>query len=149
MALDPRTPVLVGVGQTLRKPQPAPDQPEPAEMMAEALRLAERDSGGAGLLGRAQSVRVVDLLSWRYVNPAQLVGQLIGASPAETVQSTVGGNSPQMLLNDAAAAITRGELDVAVIGGPEPVPPGMPPRRTNEHLEWTNQPADTPAPRVM
>src|SRR5947209_10811827 len=64
MALDPRTPVVVGVGQTLRKPQTAADQPEPAEMMAEALRLAERDSGGAGLLGRAQSVRVVDLLSW-------------------------------------------------------------------------------------
>jgi acetyl-CoA C-acetyltransferase len=65
------------------------------------------------------------------------------------VQSTVGGNSPQMLLNDAAATISRGELDVAVICGAEAVYTRMLTRRTHEHLEWTNQPADTPAPRVM
>ena len=71
MALDPRTPVVAGVGQLVRRPpaEPTPEwvssAPEPVDMMAEALRSAAADSGAASdLLARADSVRVVSLLSW-------------------------------------------------------------------------------------
>ena len=150
MTLDPRTPVLVGVGQTLRKPERAEGQAEPAEMMAEALRLAERDAGSSTLLSRTQSVRVVDLLSWKYANTPLLVGEAIGATDVrQLIQSTVGGNSPQMLVNDAAAAIAGGEIDVAVVCGAEAVFTRMVARKTGEEVAWTQQPAGTPAPEIM
>src|SRR5687767_2855527 len=109
MALDPRTPVIVGVGQTLRRLESPAGASEPVDMMVEALRVAADDSGaGAALLARADSVRVIEVLSWRYANPALLVAERVGASPRQLVKSTTGGNSPQLVLNDAAAAVQRG-----------------------------------------
>jgi acetyl-CoA C-acetyltransferase len=119
MTLDPRTPVIVGIGQISRRPSSPDEALEPVDLMAEATRAAVADTGADGLLRRVQSVRVVEVLSWRYHDPAALVAERIGASPRETVVSTVGGNSPQMLVNRTAASIRAGELDVAVITGAE------------------------------
>ena len=101
MALDPRTPVIVGVAQTLRRPEDPAATTPPVDMMADALRLAADDSGaGADLVSRADSVRVAAVLSWRYSDPGALVAERLGISPRTTVVTTTGGNSPQMLLND-------------------------------------------------
>ena len=71
MALDPRTPVVVGVGQVSTPADAglAADRPEPLELMTAALRAAAEDCDGAGaggsapagsaLLRRADSLRVV------------------------------------------------------------------------------------------
>ncbi|HZQ26649.1 MAG TPA: acetyl-CoA acetyltransferase [Acidimicrobiales bacterium] len=152
MSLDPRLPVVVGVGQLVRKPDPedVPSLSEPADMMVEALRRAGDDSGtGDRLLRSADSIRVVELLSWRYGNPALLLAERLGASPRETVLSTTGGNTPQMVVNDAAAAIQRGELDVALVAGAEAVYTRLLARKTKDWLQWTNQGEDTPAPRTI
>ncbi|MDE3086339.1 MAG: hypothetical protein KGJ77_06190, partial [Acidobacteriota bacterium] len=50
MAADPRTPVLVGVGQVLERPDgriPLTDRPEPVALMARALEAAAADCGPA------------------------------------------------------------------------------------------------------
>jgi acetyl-CoA C-acetyltransferase len=140
--------VIVGVAQTLRRPDTAQGTTEPVAMMAEAARLAGDDSGtGDRLLRSADSIRVVELLSWPYPNPALLVGDLIGASPRQTVKTTTGGNSPQLLVNDTAAAIQRGELDVALVVGAEAVYTRLLARKEKAWLEWTTQDPDTtPAP---
>src|SRR5205807_3897724 len=92
MALDLRTPVVVGVAQTLRRPDPA-QATDPVDMMVEALRLAADDSGaGSALLERADSVRVAAVLSWRYTDPGAIVATRLGISPRETVVTTTGGN---------------------------------------------------------
>lgn len=156
MAIDPRTPVIVGVAQSVRRPPEAGElgaaevaaRPEPIEMMAEVLRLAQADSGAsADLLARAQSIRVVSLLSHAYLNPGLLLAERLGASPGETVLSTTGGNSPQSLVNDAAAAIAAGALDIVLITGAEAVYTRMLARRTGADLAWTNQDPATPRPR--
>lgn len=153
MTLDPRLPVVVGVGQLLRHPEPedVPSLSEPADMMVEALRQAAADSGaGDPLLAKADSVRVVELLSWRYANPAALVAERVGASPRQTVRSTTGGNTPQALVNDTAAAIQRGELDVALIAGAEAIYTRLLARKTKDWLQWTQQGEDdAPAPDVF
>jgi acetyl-CoA C-acetyltransferase len=151
MALDPRTPVLVGSGQTLRRLESAAGASEPVDMMVDALRAAAEDSGaGAKLLERADSIRVIEVLSWRYPNPAELLAERIGASPRELVKSTTGGNSPQMVLNDAAAAVQRGDLDVVLLAGAEAMYSRVLSRKTKEWLDWTRQPEDaTPAPRLI
>ncbi|MEY2477847.1 MAG: acetyl-CoA C-acetyltransferase [Actinomycetota bacterium] len=150
MPLDPRTPVIVGVGQTLRRLDTAAEATEPVDMMVDALRVAADDAGvGAALLERADSVRVIEVLSWRYANPGLLVAERVGASPRQLVKSTTGGNSPQMVLNDAAAAIQQGDLDVVLIAGAEAMRTRFLARKTKEWLEWTAQPAETPAPVVL
>jgi acetyl-CoA C-acetyltransferase len=152
MPLDPRLPVIVGVGQTVRRPAPedVADVSEPVDMMAEALRLAASDSGAArDLLGRVESVRVPELLSWRYANPALLLAERVGARPRQTVVTPTGGNSPQALVNDAADAIQRGDLDVAVVAGAEAVYTRLLARKTKAWLQWSQQPDDTPEPEVF
>ena len=149
--MDPRSPLIVGVGQSLRRLDNAEGAAEPVAMMAEVLRLAGTDSGtGDALLRRADSVRIVELLSWPYPNPALLVADLVGASPRQTVKTTTGGNSPQLLVNDTAAAIQRGELDVALIAGAEAVYTRLLTRKQKVHLDWTTQdPSTTPAPELV
>ena len=76
--LDPRLPIIVGTGQTMIRD--ASTEPlEPADLMAEALRQAEADSHGRGLLAGADQVLTVSELSWRYQNPALAVAERLDA----------------------------------------------------------------------
>ncbi len=80
--LDPRTPVLIGAGQLSQRVDRGADVLEPVDLLVEALRRAEVDSGGRGVLARADSVRVARMLSWRYGDPGALVGRARGRQPA-------------------------------------------------------------------
>ena len=166
MALDPRTPVVVGVGQVTTRPDagtvPAA-RPEPLDLMARSLLAAAEDCDGApeggpapagrALLRRADSIRVVLPLGWRVVNPAQLVADRLGfeegKEPAELMLSAVGGNTPQALMHDACGAISRGDLDVVLVTGAEAMYTRVLSRRDPgaAPLAWATQPAeDTPPP---
>lgn len=168
MALDPRTPVVVGVGQVQTPADAglaAADRPEPLELMTSALWAAAEDCDGAGpgsaapaghsLLRRADSVRVVAPLGWHAVNPALAVAQRLGygegASPRQLMLSAIGGNSPQALMHDACGAISRGDLDVVLVTGAEAMYARALARRdpAKPWLEWATQPEDSPAPEVF
>jgi acetyl-CoA C-acetyltransferase len=148
--LDPRTPVIVGVGQTLRRPTSVTETASPAQLMAESLDRAGHDSGtGDALLRGADSIRVIDQMSWPYVNPALAVAALIGAAPRQTLVTTVGGNSPQMVVNATAQAISDGELDVALICGAEAIYSRRSARKWDERLPWAHQDPGTRPPDVV
>ncbi len=162
MALDPRTPVVVGVGQSVTPPgaglEPA-ERPEPLELMVRALAAAAEDCDGVGpgaaapsghaLLRRADSIRVVLPLGWRAPNPALLVasrlGYAPGGEPAELMLSAVGGNTPQALMHDACRAISRGDLEVVLVTGAEAMYARARARRhpAGAPLSWASQPAET------
>jgi acetyl-CoA C-acetyltransferase len=155
VALDPRTPVLAGAGQVVVRPDPdlpLGERPEPVELMARALEEAARDCGrsGAGerLLGRAQSLRVMVPLCWSYADPAELVARRLGVDPPEHALTVIGGNGPQTVAAQTAAAIAEGRLDVAVLTGAECLYTLVAARRdpARPELPWTTQPPDTPAP---
>ena len=118
-------------------------------MMVEALRLAADDSGGDGLLEKADSVRVAAVLSWRYTDPGAIVATRLGISPKQTVVTTTGGNSPQMLLNDTALAIQRGDVDVALMAGAEAMYTRYRARKVKAHLDWEQQPPDVQPTQVL
>ena len=166
MALDPRTPVVVGVGQAVTPPdaglEPA-ERPEPLELMVRALRAAAEDCDGAApgaaaragstLIGRADSIRVVVPLGWRSVNPALLVAARLGFAegdePAELMLSAIGGNAPEALMHDACRSIGRGEHDVVLVTGAEAMYARALARRNpaGAPLSWASQPAEaTPLP---
>ena len=56
-----------------------------------------------------QSIRVVNLLTWKYGDPAFLIAQQLGLTPGETAYTTMGGQSPQSLVNATAAEIQAGD----------------------------------------
>ncbi|HYA68768.1 MAG TPA: hypothetical protein VED63_08550 [Acidimicrobiales bacterium] len=157
-ALDPRTPVLVGVGQVtnpLHGGENLTEREEPVTLMARALRCAAADAGGDGagsrLLERAQSIRVMVPLSWDYINPGVLVAADLGIEPSETVLSTTGGDSPQCAVTRTALAIQDGGLDVALVTGADCLATRVAARRHRDRpvLAWTTQSETTPAPTMM
>lgn len=106
--LDPRTPVLVGIGT-------ASGDVEAVELMALATEAALTDSGGRGLASGIDRVAVPQG-SWAYPDPARLVADRIGAREAETRLVEL-GIPQQSLINEALAAILSGRSDVAVVVG--------------------------------
>src|SRR5687768_4970079 len=148
MPIDPRTPVLVGAGQLLQRTTPE-EALEPVDMIAEAARRAAEDAGAPAILEAVDSIRIVALLSWRYVNHAALVAERVGASPRETAYTSMGGNTPQTLVNKTARAIAAGELDVALIGGAEAWRTRMAQRKQDIRPDWTVEPEGTVSPVVL
>jgi acetyl-CoA C-acetyltransferase len=118
MAVDPRAPVVVGVGQVNQRVAAEVARP-PIELLADAARAAAQDAKSPTILERVDAVAVVAIGSWQYPNPGAYVARLLGIEPRVTAVSTVGGNSPQLLVDEFAARIQQGELDVVLIGGAE------------------------------
>lgn len=139
--LDPRTPVLVGGGQVSRRTDPL----EPVDLIVHAAGLAAEEAGAPDLLAAVDSVLTVGLLSWRYRDPAALVGERIGAGPRRTGSTGDGGTGPQALVNRAAADIAAGRCDVALIGGAESWRTRMKLRAAGDRPDWTRQGEDVPA----
>ncbi len=150
MAPDSRTPVLVGAGQAHQRVDDPTEAREPIDLLAEAARAADADTGASrSLVAGADTVAVVEMLSWRYPDPGALLARRLGASPRTTVTTTVGGNSPQMLVTRLAAAVARGEHDVVLLGGAECVHTRWRARRAKPKawLAWS-EPDDPPCPNV-
>lgn len=121
VGMDERTPVIVGVGQV----EDRPDDPfaglDSAGLMAAALNAAERDAGGGDWLASADSLAIVSQISFPDLNPvASHVAAEIGATPAHMFETaTPSGDSPMLLLNEAANRIARGEALICAITGGE------------------------------
>ncbi len=118
MPIDPRTPVIVGVAQATWHD----GAPDPGTMLAEVARAAAEDAGadaGPALLRRLDSLAVVDHVSGRRPDPAAPVAAQLGLDPGERVRTTLGGDSPQALVNDLAGRIADGRAGVALICGCE------------------------------
>jgi acetyl-CoA C-acetyltransferase len=123
--------------------------------MARALEQAAADSGASGsgrkLLERADTLRILPPLAWRYSNPGLLVAERLGISPPETALASIGGNGPQSIASRTALSISEGKLDVALIAGAECLGTRVSARRDPDHpvLAWTAQPTGTPEPVIL
>ena len=121
MAADPeKVAVIVGVGQISDRPADPMQGLDALGLMVAALEEADKDAGG-GWLADVESVAVVQQISFRQDNPlAQKVADGIG-SKAGIVYESVGpnGDSPILLLNEAANRIARGEIRIAAVTGGE------------------------------
>jgi acetyl-CoA C-acetyltransferase len=140
MSIDPRTPVLVGVGQvTQRTEEP---HVEPVDLMA----AAAREAADPRVLAGVDSIRVVNLLSWRYRDPGLLVGQRIGATGAATQYTGIGGNTPQSMVNQTCLDIQQGRADAVLLTGGETWRTRMRLRARGLRPDWTKQDESVPIP---
>ena len=118
---DPdRIPVIVGVGQINDRPEQPSDGLDPVGLMAEALRRADADAGH-GLLADCDSLAVVAQLGWPQLNPVdEKLADRLGIDPSHRMQTAMpNGDSPILLLNEAANRIGRGDAKICAVTGGE------------------------------
>ncbi|MFZ1741235.1 MAG: acetyl-CoA acetyltransferase [Pontixanthobacter sp.] len=115
-----RIPVIVGVGQINDRPDNPHEGLDPVGLMAAALRMADVDGGG-GWLESVESVALVDQIAMRHLNPLpDKLCDALAINPVRRYQTPLPmGDSPIMLLNEAANRIGAGEITVAAIVGAE------------------------------
>jgi acetyl-CoA C-acetyltransferase len=116
-ALDPRTPLVAGVGVASQRVDEPGGGKEALELMVQAARAAGRDTGAPAILRAVERVAVPQG-TWRYSDPGRLVAERLGAPGARTLLVQA-GIPQQTLLNEAYAAIRKGTLDVALVVGGE------------------------------
>ena len=121
----------------------------PLELIVRAARIASESPSTGRLLERAESVRVVDCLSWPVPDPGALVAKALGVQPVETVRTLTSGTGPLDLLTDACAEIQAGRLDVALIAGAEAIVPLMRATREGRPTGWPEQPQDASPTRLL
>lgn len=132
--LDPRTPVLVGVGQSSERiDSPGYRGLSPVDLAASAAREALVDTGArpdavAAAVDTVAGVRQFEISSpgaraplGRSDNYPRSVAGRIGAAPRRAVLEVVGGQSPQHLVTEFAATIAAGGAEVVLLFGSEAI----------------------------
>ncbi len=148
MTPDPdRTPVIVAVGQT-----------ESRDLTLGPLELAEIAARKAldaapGLAAAIERVTMIRVLSHRAGSaPATAIAEALRLTPKVKETTTVGGNTPQAMVERAASEIARGQLSATLIVGAEAVrsgrlkPAGTPPATAPPATPPTGPAATPPAP---
>ncbi|MDG3008840.1 acetyl-CoA acetyltransferase [Rhodococcus sp. D2-41] len=132
--LDPRTPVLVGVGQYSERIDDADYRALSAvALAAEAASAALADTGGdvaalaaaVDTVGGIRQFEISTPVAWaplgRSNNYPRSVAARVGADPAGAVLEVVGGQGPQHLVSDVAGQIAAGDVRVALLFGSEAI----------------------------
>lgn len=128
MSIDPRTPVVVGVGQSAERIDDTDYRAmSPVELAAVAAQAAVADCGAERVAQAIDTVVATRQFENSIPNaPAPLgksnnfprsVARLIGADPARAVLDKVGGQGPQKLLSEFAAEIAAGTADAVLLCG--------------------------------
>jgi acetyl-CoA C-acetyltransferase len=149
MAVDPRTPCLIGVGQrTWRPVNPDPvDAPEPLDMWEQVARAAAEDSGIPDLAADVDSLQIVYCQTWPYDDPVGRLCDRVGAQPRHRYYSGIGGTTPQVLVNHTAESILRGEYELALITGAEALDTMRRAKKQGRRLPWSHRnPEKVPFP---
>ena len=121
--------VLIGAGQFTYRGDPA-QSPSPVALLKIAAERAAADAGiGAAGLAAIDALAVAGFTidapgSTRSAiphssNPPTSLSKALGASPAWSVYSHMGGNTPQQLINVLAERIARGETELGLAVGAE------------------------------
>ncbi len=137
--MPPEFPIIVGVGQITNRSVDAQTSKEPLELMDLAAKRAEEDAGVGALLAKVDSVQVVGVLSWPSAGPPADLAARLGAQPSETLYTTIGGNTPQSLVNETAERIVRGDVLLALLAGADAVHSLRLARKCDEQLSWASR----------
>lgn len=151
MTLDPNTPVLIGVGQAVDHwdgSDPAA-APSPQSLMQRASEAALADTGAADAVRAAIDVIAV-VRHFADSAPGMVpegtggcdkpplgLARRIGAQPSRAIYSIVGGQSPQSLVNEFAAAIHAGEARCVLLSGSEAIAAAKTAARKGVAIDWT------------
>ena len=139
VTIDPRTPVIVGVGQSINRPS-RDGLVEPVELMARAISAAAEDAGaGRALLESLDVLTAIASFVWHPVDPATLVAERLAIHPRSTQVTATGGSYPSKLVAQAAQLILNGEADVVGFVGAEAMASRSAGRKLEVRPTWAEQ----------
>ncbi|MDE3008591.1 MAG: acetyl-CoA acetyltransferase [Acidobacteriota bacterium] len=153
MTLDPRTPVLVGVGQVTTRPSAGArfaDAPTPLDLMTEALELASADAHATtSLLAQLDELIAIGSFTWHPRDPAALVAERLALRPHATSLTPTGGNLPQKIVHATARRVASGDVACVAVVGSEAMHAHALARREGVALDWPTQSDDVPRPTMV
>ena len=154
MSVLPCTPVLIGVGQTVSHWNGADplQAPSPLSLSRTAAKAALSDTGAADAVATAIDVVAVVRTNLDSVaggkppfpqcaNPPGALAKDLGLNVRRAIYSTVGGDQPQALVNEFAAAIFKGDARAVLLAGAEAIAAMKSAARGRVKLDWSH-PAD-------
>ncbi len=116
--VNKNNPVIIGAAQfTQRK-----DTPQPLDslgLMEKTGKKAIEDTQAKNITDFIDAIYMVNISSWSYEDAPAELGRRLNITPKEKIYMPDGGQSPQMLVNRAAEAITTGEHRCVLITGGE------------------------------
>lgn len=130
-----RTPVLVGVGEALDRPDDLSSAKSPADLIVKAISTADDDAGG-GWLSQVDRIDVAKCVSWGYRDLAGTICDRLDITPAKRANGPGSGERPTVELFEAMAAVANGEVRSAIICGGEAQWSVDQARRTGTELPW-------------
>ncbi len=146
--MSKRIPVIVGVGQHVVRDADPNTGLSPLSLSVEACRAAIADSRSTKIAGLVDTLGFVRLNSDSvpgrsgpfgvYGNLPRLVAKQIGSDPRHCILSSVGGQSPQQLVNEMCNRIATGKTDVALLTGSEAIGKMKAALRAGTTLEWND-----------
>ena len=144
-------PVLIGVGQAMSQwdgksgPEGAPS---PLSLMADASKAALVDAGAPGIAAAIDALAVVRIFEdsvpgdrHPHGHNTNLPGTLAretGIHPRHLVYESVGGQSPQALVNEFAGRIHAGEFEAVLISGSEANRASKGARKNGVDISWAD-----------
>ena len=142
---DPRTPCIVGVGSRTWHPDEtgSPDAPEPLDMW-EIVSAAANHDAGASVLRHVDDLNIVYCHTWQYDDPAARLCDRLHVAPRRRAQSGIGGTTPQVLVQEAAARLWRGESEIALVVGGEALDTQRRYKRRGERYPYSFPPETKP-----
>ena len=132
-AIDPRTPVIIGIGQVSERiGDPGYAARSPMDLAGAALAEAIEDAGGSADLPAAidtiAAIRQFEISTpmarapfGKADNPPRAIAKRVGAKPERAILEVVGGQGPQKLVGELASEIHSGRSKVAAIVGAEAI----------------------------
>lgn len=151
MTVAPRTPILIGVGQTVNHwdGADAAKAPSPLSLCVEAARAALRDTGAEKEVADAIDVVAVVRTNMDSVagvkppfpqcaNPPRALAAELGLDVRRAIYSAVGGDQPQALVNEFAEAVFAGDAKAVLLAGAEAIAAMKTAARARIRLDWSH-----------
>ncbi len=139
MSIDPQTPCIIGVAAHTWR---GLDAPEPLDMWEHVARAAADDAGRASLIEQLDSVQIVYCQTWQYDDAVARLSERLKVDPKHRYYSGIGGTTTQVLVNDTAERMLRGELDLALITSAEALATQRAYKKRGERAAYSFKPDD-------
>ena len=111
-------PIIVGVAQ-YTQPKETPQAVDPLNLMVNTGQMALNDVGTDDIKENIDTIYMINIISWSYEDAPGELSKILGIKPVQKVYLPEGGNSPQMIVNRAAKAISSGKSQAILITGGE------------------------------
>lgn len=141
--IDPRTPILIGVGQVTERDPDLDVASSPLQLMQQATQCAADDAGiSMDALAALDTIVVVKSFREPTRNSPEALANILGANQAQQWLTPDGGNAPQYLVNRYSEAIARGEASFVLLSGAEAMATGRKIVKSGAKIPWSI-PSDT------